>query len=291
MPYKRTYAKKKAYRKPYKKYGKKYGKKRWTKKHFAKNTSNTLVQRATLAAKSLYVKLPWIKTFTTSIAAAGSSTYSFQGNGMVPYTSFGNTPGNTPNTETAGDLIPAGVQEYSTFYDKYVILGSSIKIEANNTSVATSVVNGNLRCVLIAIPYSSTNDTNDDWGAVRTQLNAYTYEQLLAWPYAKWRILPVNSSGFSVCYFKMFRKTKHMCNIKDMKDVSQSVLTVGSYGGTLPDGTVSAASMNNPDQGFMYFFKIFNLSAASIIDVNLTVKMRLYCNLFSREFNPIQTLV
>ena len=131
MPYKRTY-KKKSYR-PFKKYGKKYGKKRFTKKKLAKNNSNILTQRAVLACRMLNVKLPWVKTFTTTVAAASGQSYLFGGNSLIPYTTAGNTAG-SQNTPATGDSIPAGAFEYSQFYDKYMVYGSSIKIEAHNPS-------------------------------------------------------------------------------------------------------------------------------------------------------------
>lgn len=275
-----------AYRKS-KRYGRKYGRKRFQRKKFVKNTTNILTQRAVLASRLLNVKLPWVKTFTTNIAGAGSQLYVFQGNGIVPYTIAGQT-GSASNSPGNGDNIPAGCDEYSRFYDKYIMYGSSIAMEVQNTSIATAAVNANLRAVLIAVPFSA--ETNDQWSDVRNQLNGYSYEQLLAWPYAKWKIIAANQSGFSVRYFKLFRKTKSMCGLKDMRDNMGTSNT--NYGGTLNDGSLSIATngITNPNQGYMYFFKVFNLSAATAFDVNITVKMKLYCGLTSREFNPIQTL-
>lgn len=286
MPYKTYKKKSRSYRRPYKKYGKKYGRKRFQRKRFIKNSTNILTQRAVLAARTLNVKLPWIKTFTTNITAAGGQSYIFQGNAIVPYTVNGQTGSN--NSPGAGDSLPAGVNEYSQFYDRYFLYGSSIKIEAQNTSIATAAINANLRAVLLAIPFS--NDTNDSWANVISQLNGYTYEQLLAWPYAKWKILASNQSGYSVRYFKMFRKTKFLCGLKDLKDNVGSSNT--QYGGSLNDGSLSIATngISNPQLGFIYYFKVFNLSAATAFDLNLTVKMNLYCCLKDREFNPIQQL-
>ncbi len=129
------YARRRYPARPYRKrYGKKYGRKRFTKKRFARNNVNQLTMRAPLASRMLRVKLPWIKTFAANIS--GSQSYAFQGNAIVPYTVGGQTPPNT-NAPAAGDSLPAGEVEYSQFYDRYVINGSSIKIEAVNTAAAS----------------------------------------------------------------------------------------------------------------------------------------------------------
>ncbi len=111
------------------------------------------------------------------------------------------------NVPAAGDSLPAGEVEYSSLYDKYFINGSSIKIEAiNSATVNTATSTQVLRCVLLAIPFSTgSSPTNDDWPANKAQLDAYTYEQLLAWPYAKWRMIGISSGGVPRLTMKMWR--------------------------------------------------------------------------------------
>lgn len=243
--------------------------------------------RAPLASRMLRVKLPWIKTFSANIAVNGSPSYAFQGNAIVPYTAMGHS-GNAAGNRlvSAGDLLPAGAVQYSQFYDRYVINGSSIKVEAIGTNSQAQQVSPLVRAVLLAVPFIS-NDlapVSDDWLGVKTQLDAYTYEQLLAWPYAKWRMIGSNSGGASRLLFKMFRKTKQMSGVKDLRDNSEFV-------GHLTDGTVAADNtMPNPAAGFMYYLRFFNANPSLTAPLEITVRMSLYVTMFSREFNPIQTI-
>lgn len=242
---------------------------RFTRKRFARNNINQLTMRAPLASRLLRVKLPWVKTFSFN----ASQSYAFQGNAIVPYTVAGQTSNNIP---AAGDSLPAGQLEYSTLYDKYFINGSSIKVEAvctQNSAGSNSLV----RAVLLAFPFST--DPSDNWNSNKAQLDSYTYEQLLSWPYAKWRMIAANTGGPSRLVFKMFRKTKNMCGLKDLRDNSE-------YGSNLSDGLSSSSSLvDNPRAGFMYYLRFF--AASGTPPVELTVRMSLYCTLTHREFNPV----
>lgn len=278
----RRYARRRPYsRRPtFKRYGKKYSRSRFRKKRFARNNVNQLTMRAPLASRLLRVKLPWVKTFNPVIEAAASQSYAFQGNGIAPYTVIGQSGSN--QSTSAGDSLPAGEIEYSALYDKYFINGSSIKIECVNTSSAASAASSLVRCVLLAIPFVDGNASidTDTWQANKTQLDAYSYDELLAWPYAKWRMLASNTGGSSRLNFKMFRKTKNMCGLKDLRDNRL-------YGYHLTDGT-STAQLVNPTGGFMYYLRFFNQSVVTTLA--LTVRMSLYCTLTNREFNPIITV-
>lgn len=239
--------------------------------------------RAPLASRLLRVKLPWVKTFSPSVATSGSQSYAFQGNAVVPYTVNGQTLQNQP---TPGDSLPAGETQYSQFYDKYFVNGSSIKVEVVSTNAVTTA-QPLVRAVLLAIPFiydDGSTVSNDTWQANKAQLDGYSYEQLLAWPYAKWRMIGANSGGASRLVFKMFRKTKNMCGIKDLRDNQQ-------YGAFLTDGTTQANLYGtNPTNGFMYYLRFFNSSGTNAAPLEITVRMSLYCTLTNREFNPIQTI-
>lgn len=289
MPYKK-YARRYTPRRYFpKKYGKKYNRKRFTKKRYARNNVNSLTMRASLASRMLRVKLPWVKTFDRDIATSGSSSFLFQGNAIVPYTAQGQSGVNDNTNIQPGDYFPAGAVEYSNFYDRYVINGSSIKIEAVNNASASQSTGPLIRAVLLAIPFretsASSSSTRDDWYQVRTQLNGYTYEQLLAWPYAKWRMLGSNTGGSSRLNFKMFRKTKHMSGVKDLRDNNL-------YSGNLTDGLTSVAPNENvnPNAGFMYYLRFFNANVLTTAVVSITVRMSLYVTMYSREFNPVTTV-
>lgn len=241
--------------------------------------------RAPLASRMLRVKLPWIKTFAANIAAPGTQAYAFQGNGIVPYTVAGQSGAN--QDVAAGDLLPAGGVEYSQFYDRYVINGSSIKVEAISINSQAQAVSPLVRAVLIAVPFVSgtTNDPAGDWwSAVKSQLDAYSYEELLAWPYAKWRMIGSNTGGSSRLIFKMFRKTKQMSGVKDLRDNSD-------FAAHLSDGTNAISGKRvNPASGFMYYLRFFNANTSVTAPLEITVRMSLYVTMFSREFNPVRTI-
>lgn len=291
MPYKK-YARRSsapARRSYVKSYGKKYNRKRFTKKRYARNNVNSLTMRAPLASRMLRVKLPWIKTFDPNVPTLGSDSFCFQGNAIVPYTAQGQGSTNDNTNIQPGDFLPAGAVEYSRFYDRYVINGSSIKVEAVNNAAASQSTAPLIRAVLLAIPFRETSTsaatTRDDWYQIRTQLNGYTYEQLLAWPYAKWRMLGSNTGGASRLNFKMFRKTKHMSGVKDLRDNNL-------YSGNLTDGLTSVSTNENvqPAAGFMYYLRFFNANAVTTAVVSVTVRMSLYITMYSREFNPVTTV-
>lgn len=250
---------------------------RRTRRPRARNNVNQLTMRAPLASRLLRVKLPWVKTFEHAFATSSSQSWAFQGNAIVPYTSGGQSGVNDP---AAGDTLPAGEIEYSRLYDKYYINGSSIKVEIVSSQ---NTQNGTVRFVLLAIPFVANNSTNDSWQDNKAQLDGYTYEQLLAWPYAKWRMIGSNLGGASRMVTKMFRKTKSMCGIKDLRDNNE-------YGANLTDGSTGQAIQTNPYNGFMYYIRMFNTSSTATPSIDMTVRMSLYVTMTNREFNPTQTI-
>lgn len=269
-----------------KRYGTKKYNRRFKRKRFARNGVNQLSMRAPLASRLLRVKLPWVEAESIQIAPNAATSICYQGNALCPTTVAGLTAGNTP---AAGDTIASGAIEYSNFYDRYTINGSSINIEIVNRNVnapqdGSFSSSGLIRACLMAVPF--TNSVSDNWTSVRAQLDSYTYEQLLAWPYAKWRMLGSNSGGASRLKFKMFRKTKAMSGVKDLRDNS-------SFIGVMPNNgsTAVANGVSNPQNGFMYYLRLFaEAPPGTNQSVAITSRMSLYTTMFSREFNPIRTL-
>lgn len=274
-----------------KRYGTKKYNRRFKRKRFARNSVNQLSMRAPLASRLLRVKFPWVETETVQIAPNAATSICYQGNALCPTTAAGLTAGNTP---AAGDTIASGAIEYSNFYDRYTINGSSINIEIVNRNVnapqdGSFSSSGLIRACLMAIPFTA-NITgtagNDDWTAVRTQLDSYNYEQLLAWPYAKWRMLGSNSGGASRLRFKMFRKTKSMTGVKDLRDNYQFIANMANNGSTAITNGVT-----NPVSGFMYYLRLFaEAPPGTNQSIAITSRMSLYTTMYQREFNPIRTL-
>lgn len=250
------------------------------KKRFIKykNGSNMLNMNALLSSRNLNVKLPIAMSFTPNIASGTNTSFAFQGNAAIPYTASGQSGVNNPS---AGDIIPAGLIQYAQFYNQIRIYGSSIKLEIINTAVSTSIQAGVFRCVLLAVPF--TNQPVDNWVATKAQLDTYGYDALLNWPGAYWRSIASSSGSNNKLYFKMFRKTKSMCGVKDMRD-QFSVFNQGS-----PEST-AAAGLTPPSVGFMYYLRIFNQSTTTSIIADISVRMKLYVGFYSKEFIPPQVV-
>lgn len=263
---------------------------RFKRKNFSKNSVSLLKQNAPLAARSMYVKLPWVKSYNPSVGANSSVAIAIQGNAIVPYTDNGqNGSGGLGNVVTTGDQISAGGLEYAQFYDRYTAYGSSIKIEAMPGVGVTGGSNNNVfKACLFAVPFTGftgatgTAVGTDSWPNVIDQLLNYTYEQLLSWPGAQWRMVSFGA-GQNRLKFKMFRKTKSMCGITNVNDNAE-------YSGYMPDNTVTGLTGNagvNPTHGFMYYLRFFNQSGAAT-PVDLIIRMKTYFKLTSREFNIIR---
>lgn len=265
-------------------------KKRYTRKP---NTINRLTMKAPVAARSLKVKLPWVKTFEFVGSAEGfTQSFSFHGNSVFPWCTEAQTNAvNTVARLTTGDNLPAGIVQYSNLYDRYYVSGNKISIEATIGSVETDAQNAIMRAVLLAVPFNNNSNLqpstmNDTWEAVRNQLDGYNYEQLLGWPYAKWKMIGSNNGSFGRLKFNMFRKTKSMCGVKDLID---NVI----YQSNLVDGATAFSNANSqlpnysPQNGYMYYLRFFNESGEdNVLSVNLTVRMMIYFTMFSKEFTP-----
>lgn len=253
------------------------------------NTVSRLKMNAPLTSRTLQVKLPWCRTFTPLVEEAGKFTVAFQGNAIVPWAFAAQSGANTSITN--GDTIAAGAVEYSNFYDRYFVTGSSINIEILNSNAATyanvpgtfetSGYQGVCRAVLLAVPFvgvDSTGAPDDTWQNVKAQLDSYEYSQLLQWPGARYRMVGANTGGASHVNLKLYRKTRSVCGVKDLKD------NATQYSGALTDGVTDWTPRINPTDGFMYYLALFNQSAEMIQPVFLTVKMMLYTTMVSREF-------
>lgn len=270
MVFRKKYSKR-SYSRPrvYKRYGKKYGRRRWKSKKFVKSTATSSTIRPPLASRNLYVKLPYSRVFATSIGTSSAQSYVFTGNALVPYTAAAS------GNPAAGDVLPGGLIQYGQFYNDAVAFGSSFKCQIMAPSTA---VNSLLRCVLITMPFRDgvIGGSDQDRSAVITQLDSYTYEQLIAWPYASWKTLSIGSGGSPTVYFKKFRKTKSMLGVKDVVDGPEFRMD-------MPQTTADLAG--DPSEGFIWYLRIFNRSTTDAIVPEVVVKMSTYLKMSTREFN------
>jgi len=177
----------------------------------------------------------------------------------------------------AGEQYPGGFVEYGSFYDKYRILGASINIQGFvNTNSADSFV----RCV--CIPIMPSPDTGaDSIAAMINQLDAYTFDQLMAYPQAQYRQAAIQTGGYAKYSFKFFRKTKNMLQYKDIRDQIELV-------SDMPSTAAAAGERPSAAQQWGYYFRVFNSTAAQQ-NLKHTVTMKFYMNLFQRRYTQAIT--
>lgn len=287
IPYKRT-----------KKYGKKYGRRRFKNKRFA-STRTTNVSR-NLVARNQFVKLPWSYTDRRTFEASSLAPirYAFSGSTQSPSLFHGGVGINVDHDRPK----PAGFDQYAKMYNSARVHGSSIKVELLTNSGSDQASNNTgqaVRLCLLALPYDSSDEMQQRivgsgyWinqnpvsprdvsftslgtsSTLATIWNA-SYERLINHPYAKWFTLGGSSSA-SRCTMKMFRKTKSMCQVKDLKDNESFEFTTGQQ-----IRLATPDTMFGPDDGFVYYLFVFPTKPATTQDsIVLTVKMKYYFEFF-----------
>lgn len=257
---------------PRRRYGARKTRSRFSRKRFYKysNRQRTVV-RPNVLSREVFVKLPWSNVASNLIISGGANSV---------LVALGSSPVGTPQslasvTPTAGDVWASGISEYAAFFNKYRILGASIKVSGTMTLSGQS---GGMGVVLIPVTAGGP-ETGTPANAVAervTELNALTYAQLCTQPYAQSKLIGVADSGNSTFYFKMFRKTKHMIACKDVVDNDESIARLpdvnGQHGGYIL----------NSRTGWFYYFRAFNLTVDTELHLNIQVKMKYYAQLSGR---------
>lgn len=252
----------------YRKKGYKSTKKRFSKKRFAKSNYGKTVVKAPVNAKETYVKFPWLRTLQpTILAAPNAQTYVFLGNSLVPQ------PTNVALfNPSVGDTWCSGVAEYANFYNFYRVLGASISIQITAVSA-----NNVFRAVLLPIALGGNETGGANTIANRVfELDALTYDQLAQQPFAQSKTIGVATGGNSTRFFKMFRKSKSMLGIKDIRDQDNTLLRLPDPNGT--NGTLSV----NDNNAWFFYLRIFNTAGASTQTIEVQVRMKYYTQLTGR---------
>lgn len=260
----------KSYRRPYRRSYRKYvrkTRKRYSKKRFIKYSTKQRTQvKAPVNSRETFVKLPWQQTTSEILAANTSKSYAFLGNSLNPFGSYNNSP------PPAGSVWASGVSEYANFYERYRVLGASIKIR-----MVTNGTAGVFRCVLIPIMAGGPESAGSLFVNDRiTELDALTYDQLSVQPYAQSRSLGISTGSNAVCNFKMFRKSKSMLACKDYLDLSDVQAELPQ-----PDGS-GGSIINNAIYTWFYYLRIFNVTSSTMA-LDVSTKMKFYCQLSGRN--------
>lgn len=260
MPYKRPYPSRRKYRK------RQYKRKRFSKKRFSKSNYGKTVVKAPVNARDSYVKFPWLRTISTAPAGVSANTLVFLGNSLIP-----NPASLSSNTPSAGDIWCSGVSEYAAFYNNYRVLGSSIKIQI--TSISSNNV---FRVVLLPIMAGGAESGAPGTIATRVaELDALTYDQLAQQPFAQSKTLGIATGSNATRFFKMFRKSKYMLGIKDIRDKENTLLNLPDPTGSNGEITVQA------DDSWFYYLRVFNTSG-SAQTAEVQVRLKYYTQLTGR---------
>jgi len=176
------------------------------------NSKSTGVFKGEGLPLELYVKFPYFKD---SSVGAGDR-YVVLGNALCPVTTQlqGALSITGQVLYTPGDVVVPGQAEYGQFYGLSNITGSSHKMQFTNT--------GNNPCTfaVCVLPYQGSFQSapNTAIGARINALDAFSFGSLCAQPYAKHYTLGIPSSGASTKTFTIYRKTKNMLRVSNIKD-------------------------------------------------------------------------
>lgn len=241
--------------------------KRFSKKRFTKySTKGKTVVKSPVNARETFVKLPYMKTQNVSLGATSSTSIAYLGNSLIP------TPASYASASpSAGDVWCSGVQEYANFYNQYRVLGCSLKIQ-----LVSVVGTGNIfRCVLLPIALGGAETGSHTITGRIAELDALSYDNLCMQPYAQSKILGLSTGGNAACYFKMFRKSKSMLAIKDIRDDENTLVNLPD-----PDGSGGQMIINASDTWF-YYLRIFN-QHSSTQTIEVSAKLKYYTQLSGR---------
>lgn len=247
----RSFKKKSYKKKSYKKFSKKF------------NNKTTLKVNSLVVPHQTYTKMRWVGYSTITPAASSSFSLGVNGTGIYPLLLEG------PST-TVGAVSYTGAPQFGRFYGRYHNLGTKIKIQV------ISQTSGDIQQVIL-LPISC---NPSGMSAMITYLDTKTYTELIQYPGAKYRLLSTSGNSNNMCYLSGFAKTKNIMGITNIKDADD-------LDGVMPDPqsdnpeVTSAGS--NPTATFMWYFRIFNISAsASALRVNISLKG--YFHLYQRNF-------
>lgn len=267
--------------KSYKKYNKKAGSKTSykkgrfsTKKKFVKSSITSTFIKPTTYSRELYQKLRWVKLESLTAPLTSSIRRVYLGNSPSPYPPQGAlTAFAVPAVAIpAGEVYPGGFVENAAYYDKYNVLGSSIKIRGHVTATTGGLI---IRMVLIPI-MPSPDGATDTLENMINQLDAYTFDQLMSFPQAQYKQIICAASGHAQFMFKAFRKTKTMLQFKDIKDVPEQ-------SADMPDTAAAGGERPNSANQWGYYLRAFN-STPTNTTIETTTEMKLYMRYFQRRF-------
>lgn len=287
MPYRRRNYSRKPYtsyrRKTYRK-GKRNARGRFARKTFRKSMT---LRAGLYIPRQAYVKLPFTSIIQVPQLTTGANwTLGIWGNGLTCPLSI-----NPSGNPSVGDKYPLGLEQYSSFYQYYKVLGASCKVQINNgttisgDSVSTS--NASYYCALLSAqgtPYDT--DTDSNWYKMA---NSDT-ENLISFPGCSWRLVSNSVGSRSNQFLKRWTKTKSILGVKDVKDIDDLQGYLPGSESDFPNGrnpSQSDAPNGGSDHNWFFMLRIDPNIAATIPAnaVSIVLKVKYYVQLYGRDFN------
>lgn len=152
------------------------------KRYSSRYSSKSFINRSPVQADSCFVKLIYTEDLTLS-TVGGAGGYVFTGNDAFD-----------PNYTGAG-AQPLGFDEWSAFYERYRVFGSSMYVKAiSNDTVDTKL------CICPMI-----SDT------LRSDVRTYAADA-----YTRWCIVPSSNNG--VRNLKKYMSSRKILEVKDIRD-------------------------------------------------------------------------
>lgn len=303
MPYKRSYRRPRGSKRTYRRKTTR-GQRRFRRKRFSKQP----VLRASTVPPTMLIKLQYSKlwqstintsdqwsstvtnglTYPTDLQPAsmcflGSHCCTPLGDSIRP-ASFGSMAGTISNVV---EDAPIGLQNWGTFYTEGICFGSSITITMYPTLA------GNLQAMKYVLFPIATQNQVDIWqpnsqstASIKYTLDQLSFQDLTSYPGA--RTGYIRDVGAGPTRVKMFRKTKSLLGLRDIKD-NQYALSM-----LLPNssGASSNTTEANPDTyaaaafvlGWVWYFRVFILNTgASTVPVEFTTRIKYYAQLSNRK--------
>lgn len=249
-----------------------------------KSTRNHASFKSQGLPRELAVKFPFYSERPLVNTQSAVNRVVILGNSLDPTPAALQGPTSTPpssQTVTLGDVLVPGHSEYTGFYGVSQVMGSAWTIQFTNLfgegpeSAPVSLAN---RVVALVCPYQlrpGTTPANQPAFLLERieELDSMRFEDLCAQPYAKVYNLNSPESGHETRIIKIYRRTKSLIGVKDMKDR----LSVSSE--TLPVAVGNVL----PSEGWFIYLRMAPLPGGLVQGVvAMTIRGQVYAHLTSR---------
>lgn len=267
MPYARRSFRR--YRKPYRRSRKTGGRRRFARKKFYKSVPRGL-KAGLYIPKEAFVKLPFTQIINGPELTNTNYNLGIWGNGIC-------CPLSTSASPSPGDLYPIGVQQYSTFYQNYRVLGASVKVQINCSG---AIPNGSFYCALTTaqgVPYDT--DPSSNW----FKLSSATTQDLISYPGTSWRLASQQNGSLSNIFLKRFGKTKSIIGVKDVRDNEDCLCPLPN---TVP-AQVNGFNPGSQESAWFFILRVDpNLQTTVPADsFQIIIKVKYYVQLTGRDYN------